>query len=366
MPWLETAPVEQRERFVDDCRQGIYAVTELCARYGISRKTGYKWLARYDGGGPPGTRATARGRRTAVRIGLPPTSRQLDLRCTPRASDVGPGETSGLARHAASRICWPAISTAGDLLAAGAWSRRGVGAATTRIPGVVAADQAHAQRSVDRGLQGPFPHPRRALLLSPHGRRSAHALSAGLPRAAVHAQRRGAARLRSPVPRLRPARGPFGPTTACRSRRSGFTGSRNSTSGGCGSGIQHQRIHPGQPQQNGAHERMHRTLKGEATRPPRAHGAAQQRAFNPFARVYNDERPHQRSEGRHPRRSITRHGGVHGVLPPLEYPRHFIVKRVTNGGEICFKKRLLFLAKALHQHPIGLEEVADGIWSIYF
>ncbi len=53
MPWLETAPMEQRERFIDDHRLGLYDMTELCARYAVSRKTGYKWLARDDAGGRP-------------------------------------------------------------------------------------------------------------------------------------------------------------------------------------------------------------------------------------------------------------------------------------------------------------------------
>jgi hypothetical protein len=53
-------------------------------------------------------------------------------------------------------------------------------------------------------------------------------------------------------------------------------------------------------------------------------------------------------------------------LPPVEYPGHFLVKRVTNAGTIRLKKRLLFLSNALKQHPVGLEEVADGIWSIHF
>ena len=62
-------------------------------------------------------------------------------------------------------------------------------------------------------------------------------------------------------------------------------------------GIQHQRILPGQPQQNGAHERMHETLKADAIRPPRATMVAQQRAFNGFARQDNEERPHQYLRG---------------------------------------------------------------------
>ncbi len=55
-----------------------------------------------------------------------------------------------------------------------------------------------------------------------------------------------------------------------------------------------------------------------------------------------------------------------GSLPPLEYPGHFLMKRVTNAGTFRLKRRLLFIANALKQHPIGLEEVNDGIWSIYF
>jgi putative transposase len=132
-------------------------------------------------------------------------------------------------------------------------------------------------------------------------------------------------------------------------------------------GIQHQRILPGQPQQNGAHERMHKTLKGDAIRPPRATLAAQQRAFNRFRGLYNTERPHTFLQGRTPascyRPSPRRYTGE---LPAIEYPGHFLVKRITNAGTFRFKKRLLFIANALKQHTIGLEEIADGIWSIHF
>ena len=112
---------------------------------------------------------------------------------------------------------------------------------------------------------------------------------------------------------------------------------------------------------------MHKTLKGEAIRPPRSSLPTQQRAFTAFRRLYNDERPHQALGGRPPAalyrpspREYT------GALPPVEYPGHFIVKRVTNAGTIRLRKRLLFIANALKQHPVGLEEVDDGIWSIHF
>ena len=112
---------------------------------------------------------------------------------------------------------------------------------------------------------------------------------------------------------------------------------------------------------------MHKTLKAEAIRPPRATLIAQQRAFNHFRRQYNEERPHQHLRGRTP-------ASCDGCSPrpddarlrPIEYPGHFLVKRITNAGTFRFKKRLLFIAHALAPHTIGLEEVDDGIWSIYF
>ena len=64
MPWLEMVPVEQRERFIDEHRLGLYDMTELCARYAISRKTGCKWRARYDAGGRPALRDRSRAPHT--------------------------------------------------------------------------------------------------------------------------------------------------------------------------------------------------------------------------------------------------------------------------------------------------------------
>lgn len=131
-------------------------------------------------------------------------------------------------------------------------------------------------------------------------------------------------------------------------------------------GIQHQRILPGRPQQNGAHERMHRTLKAGACRPPQATARAQQRAFDAFRTLYNDERPHSALGGDAPAsRYAPSPRSYPDRLPPLEYPGHYVVRRVTNAGTLRFKDRLLFIANALKQHHIGLEEADAGVWSIY-
>ena len=131
-------------------------------------------------------------------------------------------------------------------------------------------------------------------------------------------------------------------------------------------GIQHQRTRPASPQENGAHERMHKTLKAGACRPPRATLGAQQRRFNVFRRQYNDERPHQHLRGRTPASFYRPSPRPYDArLLPIEYPGHFLVKRVTHAGTFRLKHKLLFIANALKTHHIGLEEINDGIWSIY-
>jgi hypothetical protein len=132
-------------------------------------------------------------------------------------------------------------------------------------------------------------------------------------------------------------------------------------------GIRHQRLEPGRPEQNGAHERMHRTLKAEATRPPEHNQAAQQARFDRFRREYNDERPHEALHYSTPA-SLYRPSprALPAQLPAPTYPGHYVVRRVSNAGTFRFQTRQLFISDTLLQEDIAVEETADGIWSIYF
>ena len=91
MPWLETAPVEERERFINDHRLGLYEMTELCARYVVSRKTGYKWLARYDAGGRPALRDRSRAPHHCPHK-IPEVVAQLLVTAKHKHPDWGPGK----------------------------------------------------------------------------------------------------------------------------------------------------------------------------------------------------------------------------------------------------------------------------------
>src|SRR5829696_1583309 len=116
MPWLETRPVEQRERFIDDHRHGLYSMAELCARYGVSRKTGYKWLARHDAGGRPALRERSHAPHTCPhRV----SEEVAELLCAARRAHPswGPIKLLDWLRPRRPDLDWPAASTAGDLLA---------------------------------------------------------------------------------------------------------------------------------------------------------------------------------------------------------------------------------------------------------
>jgi putative transposase len=365
MPWLETAPMEQRERFIRDERLALYAMTELCERYGISRKTGYKWLDRFDAGGRAGLSDRSRApHRCPHRI----TDHVAQLICLARHQHPSWGPEKLLQwlgpRHPDIEL--PAVSTAGDLLA-----RKGLVKKRRRRrphlhPGVVPAVTTQPNDLWTADFKGQF-RTRDGIYCYPLTIADQHTrfLMAchGLLSTKGHGVRPVFDRLfrEYGLPRaIRTDNGvPFATT--------GIHGFSQLNVWWLRLGIQHQRILPGQPQQNGAHERMHKTLKGDAIRPPRATLAAQQRAFNRFRGVYNTERPHKFLRGRTPGslyRPSTR--AYTGELPPIEYPGHFLVKRITNAGTFRFKKRLLFIANALKQHTIGLEEIADGIWSIHF
>jgi hypothetical protein len=112
---------------------------------------------------------------------------------------------------------------------------------------------------------------------------------------------------------------------------------------------------------------MHRTLKAEATKPPKADMKGQQREFDRFRREYNEERPHDGLKGKTPGSQYAESSRSYsGKIPVYEYPSHYVVKRVTNGGTFKLRGRLLFLSNPLKQQLIGLEEIEDGLWSIYF
>ena len=132
-------------------------------------------------------------------------------------------------------------------------------------------------------------------------------------------------------------------------------------------GIVHQRITPSRPQENGAHERMHKTMKAKTTRPPAANRRGQQWKFDDFRKEYNVDRPHEALDDETPASLWVRSTRLYPdrILPP-EYPGHFEVRRVSNAGHFIINGCHRFLSQALKGEHVGLEAIDDGIWNIIY
>lgn len=131
-------------------------------------------------------------------------------------------------------------------------------------------------------------------------------------------------------------------------------------------GICIERIKPGNPQQNGRHERMHLTLKKEATKPPGKNLLQQQEKFDIFVQEYNTKRPHQAIDMKYPNELYRYSPRPYKGLGELTYSFHDRVVTVTNCGRICFKKKKINLSTVFAGQDVGIKEVNDGVWLVTF
>ncbi len=131
-------------------------------------------------------------------------------------------------------------------------------------------------------------------------------------------------------------------------------------------GIRIERIKPGNPQQNGRHERMHLTLKKEATKPAAKNFLQQQAKFDEFIECYNRERPHQAINMRYPAELYEPSPRPYQGLADLEYPFHDRTVTVTRCGRICFGRQKINLSQVFAGQNVGVKEVSERIWLVSF
>lgn len=132
-------------------------------------------------------------------------------------------------------------------------------------------------------------------------------------------------------------------------------------------GIFPELIEPGKPQQNGRHERMHRTLKQETTRPPAATLRGQQIRFNRFREEFNQVRPHEALDQETPASCYKASPRTYpNRVPQVEYPDHYEERRVSRNGGIRWSCQWVNVSHVLGGEYVGLEEVDDGRWDVYF
>lgn len=131
-------------------------------------------------------------------------------------------------------------------------------------------------------------------------------------------------------------------------------------------GISIERIKPGKPQQNGRHERMHLTLKKEATRPAKANFLQQQARFDDFVQEFNHERPHEALDMKFPAERYLHSTRTYQGLTELAYPFHDRSVVVTSCGRVCIHRKKINISHVFSGQTLGLKEVEENVWLLSF
>jgi transposase InsO family protein len=359
--------MNERMQFVVEALGEAFTMTELCERYGVSRKTGYKWLERFRSAGFAGLEERSRRPRSSPQqASAEVVERIVDLRRNrPR---WGAKKLLARLRTIAPELELPSRSVTHEILrrhglveprrrrsARGADALVGAGGGASRPNECWTTDHKGQFRVGTGELCYPL------TIADAHSR---YLLACdGLRGTSTEAARPVFERVFRacglPERILSDNGAPFGSTALLGLSRLSVWWLKL--------GIEVTRIERGHPEQNGAHERMHRTLKEEAACPPASTWRAQQRRHAEFRADYNEVRPHEGLGGRTPAscyvpspRPYTKE------TPGLDYPLHFTRRQVRSGGDIKWRGRAIFLSEVLAGEPVGLEEIENGTWAVYF
>lgn len=365
MPGATTDPAMERARLVAAYLDGLYSITELADRFGVTRPTVYKWIRRYETGGTAALLDHSRARHTQPEK-TPEQTETLLVEARRAHPTWGARKLIPYIGRRHPDLALPAPSTVATMLARHGLSKKRRPRRVPRHPGSVplTTEAPNAVWTVDykgqfKTLDGIYCYP--LTVCDAHSRfvLCCHALPSVEQYGAYHEFERLFREYGLPDA-IRSDNGvPFATQAICGLSRLSVSWIKL--------GIDHQRIDPGQPQQNGRHERMHKTLKAETARPPGADMARQQARFDAWRAEFNDVRPHEALSGDVPAsRYVSSPRVMPDRLPGPEYPGHFEVRFLSKDGNIRFKKHQFFLTSALAHEYVGLEETGDGVWSVYF
>jgi transposase InsO family protein len=365
MPWKASSVVDERTRFVMEQERGLYTMTELCEIYDIARETGYYWLRRYQQGGLEALQN--RNREPERHPNQTPERMEAAVLELRRAHmNWGPRKLKRILERETPQTRWPAASTIGAILAREGLviPRKKRRRAPPYTEPFASADAPNQVWCAD--FKGWFPtqdgarvdpltitdaHSRYLLRCQHVGKTNGEQVQAifeaafrecGLPQA---------------------IRTDNGPPFASRA----VAGLSRLAVWWMKLGIVAERIAAGHPEQNGRHERMHRTLKQETATPPAANRRAQQRAFNRFRQEYNEQRPHEALGMQTPSavyRPSPRAYPAH--VPEPEYGSAMQVRRVDRSGVFSWKGDVVFLSETLIGEPIGLLPEDERFYTVYF
>ena len=363
MPWKESGVVEERMRFVRDYEREEMTMAELCRFYGIARKTGYEMVERWREQGAEGLKDRSRSplrhpNQTAPEI------EALLLELRRGHMRWGPRKLREILRRSHDTV--PAASTIGALLKRAGLvvdrrRRRRTPPYTQPFASAAGPNQVWCAdfkgyfRTRDGERIDPF------TLSDAHSRYLLRCQAVEKSDTeAVRSISEAAFREYGLPDAIRTDNGaPFASRAlAGLSRLAVYWMKLN---------IVPERIEPGHPEQNGRHERMHRTLKEETARPAAANRRMQQRAFDQFRREYNEERPHEALGMRTPAAIYAGPRRPYpSRVPEPEYDSGMEVRRVCEGGKFRWRGEFVFASHVLAGERIGLKPVAEDGWRVYF
>jgi len=364
MPWKGVTVSEQRENFLRDYLLRCYSLTELAERYSISRKTAYKWIDRYQEHGREGLADQSRRPQSCPwQTEAYIAEALVELRQA--HPSWGPDKLLDVLQRRHRRWELPVASTAARILSNHGlvrvrWRHRrvhpGCPQNVAEGPNDIWGADYKGQFRLGNGAYC-FPQTASDLdtrfLLGCDGHEQ---VDGELTKAHFD----GLFRTYGLPNRIRTDNGsPFA--------GNGLARLSTLSVWWITLGIYPELIEPGHPEQNGIHERMHRTLKQETTCPPARTLALQQRKFDEFRREYNLERPHEALGmkrpadlyRRSPRRMPTR-------IAAYDYPMNNLVRRVSRCGTIRVFGNQVFVSQTLNEDYVALEEVDDGLYDLYF
>ena len=364
MPWRVTSPMYQRQRFVLDAEHTSASFAELCRRYDISRKTGYKWLDRYAQLGPDSLADRSHRPDACPHATTPAVIREiLQLR---KAWRWGARKLHELLAEAHPGETVPAIPTIHRILVRHGRVRRRRRSQVRAHPGrpQTPITGPNVVWSVDfkgqfRLGNGHYCYPLTVQDAYSRYLLACDGLEGPLLQPTQHVFRRLFRTYGLPE-RIRSDNGqPFASCALGRLSQLSVWWLRL--------GIRPELIEPASPHQNGRHERMHRDLKAETTRPAASSLGAQQRRFDTFRRTFNEVRPHEALEQRRPAALYSPSDRLYQPrLQPITYPEHFEIRRVSTNGGIRWFKRWVNVSHILATLPVGLEPLASGTWNVFF
>ena len=362
---METNVDTERRRFVRDCAGGAWTMSALCARYGITRPTGYKWWARYRAEGEAGLRERSRAPQSCPR--QTPAALEAAIVAARRRYGWGARKLRSVLHAQAPEIAWPAPSTFTAILdrhqllekqrrRVPHWRVAPAPAVQTQRPNQVWPADFKGQFKTGDGR---YIYP---LTITDHFSRCILAID-GLPAISGSATRAMFLRLFREVGLPEAIRTDNGAPFASLA----LHGLSALSVWWMQLGIVHERIRRGRPQDNGTHERMHRELKRETARPAAENRRRQQARFDRFRHRYNTERPHEALAQHRPadrwRPSLRPYPPR--IAPP-DYPGAWEIRRVTSAGTIRWFGARVFVSQALHGQDLGLEEVDDDLWTVTY